>query len=1034
MTEPLDGLTPAELSNGEGTGIVGNRHLIAVQTFDIARLTTHPVPLVPGAFIAVTGQGPKGDSNGSGKTSFEAATSLILGEAQWRLEANGAQHAAGLLFSPASAGLDPSGRYSRAEKGYIVAVLAEPERPAETVLTVWMRLAQTAPYIKVRWAEGLHVASGDSDLERHDQSDAIWASLPRSSELGAKTFTEKLYGDAPRCMAYVDTTLRPAAPSLLSQEMTKMPPAVIGDALIELTGRQGLLETEEEQRGLLAEKRDDLAERLREDTQARINEQADLDAVTSRNNARQFLQQGEHAWRLHYAKGYLDVLVEEQVATDRLATLNAEVAAAQQALNTAKDALDLLRQDNDLEDKEAQAEADYNAAAERLADARQDHTRTADELGRLGARRGVLLPIKDGWTGLTVEDAITAVEGAEETVGSKRVARITAEQHHANAQNALTAAEAGAGGPAGPALIAMHDAGLRAVSLLDVLTLSDGARSIWEPRLWPYQGAVVIDPADEPNALAALAAVPGSSYVLADGPLDQPADDLPDGVASSVPVTRFLQTVAARTEQRTQPDRAVDLHAQQVVLGGFPAHIAGRAARIAAATANVQQTEQDLNSARRAETGARLALDAAREALTAAEAVVELADIETATQRLQALLGHQQRLVATADLDATTKRGIFVRASANAQGHAEQVQIADQRVLLRTNELSAKKTAQQAAQTSLDRLNANYWRRGWGGTEDEARTLLAAEDVTSRRITQGAFRARAADALNDALREYESSVGGVLPPQLAQVRSRREALRDGEPGVSGMSVEFGAVARPLRDELDARSESDVELQARIERLQAARSDAIATAQQRSDEVEADLLGIREGISQRLDHSLRKISEAWDRLSVASGGFGAKLKISSVEPATPTSPWKWEVTPMWRRSSTGGYVSYTENANGAQVKLYAIQLVLAALLAADGAKGRVLILDELGNSLGDVNRKDILDALATVARAQQVTILGTCQDSVIGDAASACGQILWFSHAVESDAYNQPTRMWAFDDNRQRVEMTRDWITAGRTLV
>lgn len=1034
MTETLDGLDHAELSNGEGTGIVGNRHLIAVQTFDIARLTTHPVPLVPGAFIAVTGQGPKGDSNGSGKTSFEAATSLLLGEAQWRLEANGSQYAAGLLFSPASAGLDPSGRYSRAEKGYIVGVFAEPDRPAETVMTVWMRLAQTAPYVKVRWAEGLHVASGDSDLERHDQSDAVWASLPRNSELGAKTFTEKLYGDAPRCMAYVDTTLRPAAPSLLSQEMTKMPPAVIGDALIELTGRQGLLETEEEQRGRLAEKREDLTERLREDAQARINEQADLDAVTSRNKARQFLQQGEHAWRLHYAKGYLDVLVEEQVATDRLATLTAELAAAEQALDTARNDLAVLRQDTDLEDKQARAEVAYNAAAERLADARQDHTRTADELARLAARRGVLLPKKDGWTGLTVQDAAAAVEAADEAVATKRVARITAEQNLRTAQEALTAAEAGAGGPAGRALTALSAVGISAVSLLDVLTVSEEARSTWEPRLWPYQGAVVIDPSDEADALTALTDEPGSSYVLADGPLAQPPTELPNGVSSSVPVAGFLRTIEARTEHRSQPDRAQDMQAGQVVLGGFPAHIAGRAARIAAATTLVEQAAQDLDSARRDETGARLTLDAAREALAAAEAVVEIADIDTASQRLRILLGEQQRLVATADLDATTKRGIFVRASANAQGHAEQVQIADQRVILRTNELSAKKTSQQAAQISLDRLNADYWRRGWGGTEEEARNLLSAEDDTSRRITQGAFRARAADALNDALREYEASVGGVLPPQLAQVRSRREALRDGEPGVSGMSVEFGAVARPLRDELDARSESDVELQARIERLQAVRSDAIATAQERADEVEADLLGIREGISQRLDHSLRKISEAWDRLSVASGGFGAKLKINSVEPATPNSPWTWEVTPMWRRSSTGGYVSYTENANGAQVKLYAIQLVLAALLAADGAKGRVLILDELGNSLGDVNRKDILEALATVAREQQVTILGTCQDSVIGDAAHACGQILWFSHAVESDAYNQPTRMWAFDENRQRVEMTRDWITAGRTFV
>ncbi|MCX4755111.1 hypothetical protein [Kitasatospora purpeofusca] len=60
-------------------GLVGDRQLVAVQTFDIARLTSHPVPIVPETFIAVSGLGPKEDSNGSGKTSFLIAVSLDSG-------------------------------------------------------------------------------------------------------------------------------------------------------------------------------------------------------------------------------------------------------------------------------------------------------------------------------------------------------------------------------------------------------------------------------------------------------------------------------------------------------------------------------------------------------------------------------------------------------------------------------------------------------------------------------------------------------------------------------------------------------------------------------------------------------------------------------------------------------------------------------------------------------------------------------------------------------------------------------------------
>jgi len=127
------------------------------------------------------------------------------------------------------------------------------------------------------------------------------------------------------------------------------------------------------------------------------------------------------------------------------------------------------------------------------------------------------------------------------------------------------------------------------------------------------------------------------------------------------------------------------------------------------------------------------------------------------------------------------------------------------------------------------------------------------------------------------------------------------------------------------------------------------------------------------------------------------------------------------------------VNYREVANGAQVKVFAVQVTLAALLAADVSTraGQVLVIDELGNSLGDVNRKDVLNALQRVAEDQRVTIFGTCQDSVLFDAAEASKSLLWFTHASEYDAYNQPVAVWAYDDNTRRVKMTADWVCYGR---
>nr|BFE81098.1 hypothetical protein GCM10020093_036990 [Planobispora longispora] len=77
--------------------VVGDRVLIAVQAVNISRLSTHPVPIVPGTLIVVAGAGPK-DSNGAGKSSFIAMITALLGDEQWRF-ASGAKAVSELLFN-----------------------------------------------------------------------------------------------------------------------------------------------------------------------------------------------------------------------------------------------------------------------------------------------------------------------------------------------------------------------------------------------------------------------------------------------------------------------------------------------------------------------------------------------------------------------------------------------------------------------------------------------------------------------------------------------------------------------------------------------------------------------------------------------------------------------------------------------------------------------------------------------------------------------------------------------------------------------
>jgi hypothetical protein len=233
----------------------------------------------------------------------------------------------------------------------------------------------------------------------------------------------------------------------------------------------------------------------------------------------------------------------------------------------------------------------------------------------------------------------------------------------------------------------------------------------------------------------------------------------------------------------------------------------------------------------------------------------------------------------------------------------------------------------------------------------------------------------------------------------------------------------------VRDRLRGFAEYDSTTQARIEEVRERREHALGQLRVDVAAGSTALVKVQDMIERTVDAALRRVSGAFDR----TAEFGAALDVSSTRP-DGVAPWHWEVTPRWRRSPGGGLVSYKENANSAQVKVLAIQLVLAALLADAQTTGRILVLDELGNSLGDVNRRDVLESLQKVAEQQQVTILGTCQDSVLADAADFCGELIWFTHAAATDAYNQPTRVWGHDSLGERVELTADWLRAGRDHV
>ncbi len=385
-------------------GAVGNRVLVGVQTFDIARLTTHAVPIVPGTFIAVTGAGPDGDSNGSGKTSFLGAVSLLLAEPQWRLSSDGRLTRA-LLFKPESAGLKLEQGYRAAEYGYVAGVFAaSAEDPAADAVTVWVRIGASPPYVRARWAPGLHVADGDTDRDRYEQADELWNSL-RANEAGARTMASALYGDAPRCLAYLDPTVRKSAPSLLSQQLALMTPERIAESLIGLTGREHLIDTEAEQRRRLAEQGHDLDEKMQADQAARINEAADLEGVQWRNKAREHLTRGDSMWALHFARGLVEKLGEERDANERVRHAREVREEAQDAVNKRREEWERLRRRTDLAVAATAAGEVLGKLQEQMTGLTSRRGALGGEASRLADRFREIAPLRDGWDGSSVDAA-----------------------------------------------------------------------------------------------------------------------------------------------------------------------------------------------------------------------------------------------------------------------------------------------------------------------------------------------------------------------------------------------------------------------------------------------------------------------------------------------------------------------------------------------------------------------------------------------------------------------------------------------------
>ncbi|WP_424862838.1 hypothetical protein [Streptomyces sp. MMS24-I29] len=1014
-------------------GIIGDRQLVAVQMFDVARHPSAAVVIVPGCFVAVTGKGPE-DSNESGKTSWLAAVALLLGDPEWRMYGAGPASVAQLLFEPDTAGVAPQ-QYPAATFGFIAGVFVDPDDVLATAHTVWMRISATAPYVQVRHASGVRLAVSDNDEERHQAAPAIFKSLP-SPSLGAIQYAERLYGPVPRCLAYLTSRgKRRGGPSLLKLETGLFTPAGIGSALIDLTGRAQLLDSDQSVRHDLAQGLARLAEMERENENALLKAEQALLAIDQRDKARADLAQANGFWQLHYARGLLDVLARQEQLTVEKDNLQAPIQDAGRAVAHAVAELETMRDPKRVDQEyraaseaEQRADSRLEKARNRAAELKNDITRTEEQIQE-EEREAV------GAHG-TLDDARHAAVEARQGTITAEVNLAAAQSAHTTAVRDVERAERGHYGQAGRAVEILTASGIEAVGLLDGLDLPANQRARWEARLALYRDAVCVDADQADLATTALAALPGALLVL------RRCGRSARSPAFAPPAMRaFLHSLADRLQTTTDPVTALDEELGLRILGGFPQPLTGRSAL--------------LERIRRAAEAARAALSAAEE--TARGALEKHADADLLVRRLEhaerAGMLRERRRALEGDMAGVAKELQQLHAAAETAQKRKQDAFVKQRTLklqraaadsrlreAREREATVKKQRDEVDR-QLTALNTAYWFERAGSREQALASLRWPREgkepgaAPPDRRSEISLRELAGRYLLQALADLgiEFSGANAPTPAIANAVQLRANQADDEgtrqfPGADAFEEPVNAI----QDWLDARADADRGTRARIAANREERELGLTAAQQTVSDLHESVQAMQDSIALRLDQALQDIENALDRLNRGAGLYGAELGRTLIPPASLSDLWRCEITPAWRRTPTGRMLPYDNVTNAAQEKLFSVHLVLAALLASPHPQGRLLILDELGDTLGYHHRRELLTAIADTAQQYGITVLGTCQDALTDDAADFFGSLLYFHYPSHTEALNTATRMFGYDDNNDRVEITLDALLAGRT--
>ncbi|MDI1463368.1 hypothetical protein QEZ54_20505 [Catellatospora sp. KI3] len=1012
--------------------VVGNRILIGVQMVNISRLSTHPVPIIANGLITVAGQGPT-DSNGAGKSSFIAGLSLLHADDQWRLQ-SGAQAAAELLFTAELAGQEAM--HANADRGYIVGVFAPPA--ADTiddleagVLTVWLRINRQSPHVEVRWVQRLHLPYGETENERAAGADTLWNALPKSNgrtDIRANRLAKTLYGDTVRCVSFLSTSVRASlTANLLAQPLNELSPEKIFDAIGALTGLTGELEQEQKARSQ-EHNHAATAQQAREqydewDTRMSVVERG----INSRQHARTLLDEARDCWRSRCARHLLDGITEYEDITSDLKNNEQTRKDLEPVIAKAKADLGRLTDDKALERSYRERVERFQQIKAELDVLRVDHSNTIGQLEALAGRKRELELKAQAADGMTVEEAAQARRQAESDLSSAQQARGVTIAALAAANRALAAAERGE--DVSSAQVRMLRAvPIDAVPLVDVVSLTEAQRAVWEARLLPYRHAIVVAHEHAAHAAKILAGLPGSLVVGADGPDSTPdrGADLPATNHESFALNAFLGCLAQRAG--TEPTH-IDTAAGVRAVNGFAEPLTGRAGRIRAARAAVQTAAEADQKAEAAVTVSQQKFDRAQVRCDAAQAGVDAAEIGARIAKLRSRNDdneNAQRLLAAPLAAATEAHQQAVQEKA-----ARELRIAAVRhqVTSAERERSEAITRWEDLTSRRDGLDLPERHAAWGATAEAARRHLLELDEQKQRMPQSDWD-DAADSLAGQVRDACFPLGTPaeqLPEELRIVDEQRRSRRSHD-----RIRLIPPLLRIVSTHLDQYSQVDKQQKAEIERQRTDKTATLRSAEAALEEARQASEALRATIAAAIKAKLKQVSSEFDRIDKAYGGYGGGLDFPEPEPpADPDKAWRWSVTPKWRRGEGKSPASYRLRGNTAQMDDKAVKLVCAAALAGTGDRPLLLVLDELGRNLGAAHRRDAVALFENIGRDRSISVVGALQDDMERYAVAASSLYIKLRRTSDTMPYNQAPVVIGSEPNQARVGLLTEWMISYR---